>query len=89
MYGVVTFKFCFKIFTLLCLFAPNFAAHYRNRNTYARYFTSPESELEIDYDDFSEVPKYLRHIYNLPKNVKDDQLVDVFLPPKKRYRKYF
>ena len=42
-------------------------------------------QMDEDYDDFSEVPKLLRYAYNLP--VRDDKIVDLLLPPKKRHRK--
>ena len=45
-------------------------------------------ELDEDYDDFSEIPQFLKYAYNLPDALtKDDKLVDVFLPPRKRYCK--
>merc|ERR1712037_194349 len=40
-------------------------------------------QMDEDYDDFSEVPKLLRYAYNLP--VRDDKIVDLLLPPKKRH----
>ena len=43
--------------------------------------------MDEDYDDFSEVPKLLRYAYNLP--VRDDKIVDLLLPPKKRHRKNY
>lgn len=48
-----------------------------------------QNELfEEDYDDFSEVPQFLRQAYNIPKSVVSDQkLADYLLPsPRKRYR---
>ena len=46
--------------------------------------------LDEDYDDFAEVPKFLRYAYDLPESMtKDDnKFVEVFMPPRKRYRKY-
>ena len=45
-----------------------------------------EDSIE-DYDDFSEIPKFLRWSYNIPRTVSDSQLVDILLPKNKRYRK--
>ena len=51
-------------------------------------YKSHNPVIHDDYDDFSEVPKFLRYIYNLPDTVKDEALEDILLPsPKKRYRK--
>ena len=53
-----------------------------------RYRTHTNHVNHDDYDDFSEVPKFLRYVYNLPDTVKDEALEDILLPsPKKRYRK--
>ena len=51
----------------------------------AKRFNQYEYE---DYDDFSEVPQFLKRVYDIPK-VKNEKLVDLLLPPKKRYRKPF
>ena len=83
--------FSYSIVLLLVVFLFSFvtAASYRSRS-YSKILAphAPPTDIEIDYDDFSEVPKILRHVYNVsPHAVRDDQLVEVFLPPKKRYRK--
>ena len=53
-----------------------------------RYRSHKNHVIQDDYDDFSEVPKFLRYVYNLPDTVKDEALEDILLPsPKKRYRK--
>merc|ERR1712029_1034977 len=51
-----------------------------------RYRSHKNHVIQDDYDDFSEVPKFLRYVYNLPDTVKDEALEDILLPsPKKRY----
>merc|ERR1712029_464774 len=51
-----------------------------------RYRSHKNHVIQDDYDDFSEVPKFLRYVYNLPNTVKDEALEDILLPsPKKRY----
>ena len=65
-----------------------FCGTYRfSQSELSHYSPLPASLLQMDedYDDFSEVPKILRYAYNLP--VRDDKLVEVLLPPKKRHRK--
>jgi len=71
------------LFSLLMLVSLTSAAGLRPKQYNLGPLPASLLQMDEDYDDFSEVPKILRYAYNLP--VRDEKLVEVLLPPKKRH----
>ena len=77
-------NFCTGLVLVIGLFA-GFTATLTSASS-LRNFSPLLHSLDEDYDDFSEVPvQFMRHAY---PQVNKDQMVELLLPPRKRYRNY-